>query len=91
MIEELKAVLKDDEVCQQIKEAKTQDEVVKLVTNAVTDKCKNLTTEDVTQMLAYVGLHKLPELSEEKLLAVAGRRLYWTDITCRPCYTDRCK
>ncbi|MDJ0594889.1 MAG: hypothetical protein QNJ72_33750 [Pleurocapsa sp. MO_226.B13] len=90
MLNKIKAVLKDDRVRQKIKEAKTQDEVIKLVTSAVAEKGENFTTEDVTQMLAYVGLHKLPELSEEKLLAVAGLRLEWTDITCRPCYTDRC-
>ncbi len=76
MLNKIKAVLKDDRVRQEIKEAKTQDEVIKLVTNAVAEKGNNFTTEDVTQMLAYVGLHKLPELSEEDLVDVAGLSLH---------------
>lgn len=79
MLNQIKALLKDEQLRQKIKEANTQDEVIKLLTIAATEKGNNFTTEEATQILTKFALQKLYELNEEYLLAVAGR-------STLPCY-----
>ncbi len=73
MLDKIKAVLQDTKLRQKIKEAKTQDEAIKVLTTAVAEKGENFATEDVTKLLTYVALQTIPEMSEEDLQAVAGR------------------
>ncbi len=82
MIEELKAVLKDARVRQEIKETKTQDEVIKLVTNAGIKKGYNFTTEEVTKLLPQLAITALHELIEEDLLAAARRHHETRGLCC---------
>ena len=83
MLNQIKALLQDGQLRQKIKEAKTLDEAVKLITTADAEKGGNFTTEDVTQMLTKLASgsgnelielseQDLLELSEQDLLAVAG-------------------
>ena len=75
MLNQIKALLQDGQLRQKIKEAKTQDEAIKLVMTADAEKGDNFTTEDVTQMLTKLAPgsgNELIELSESDLLAVVG-------------------
>ena len=75
MLNQIKALLKDRQLRQKIKEAKTLGEVIKLITTADAEKGNNFTTEDVTQVLTKLAPdsdNELIELSESDLLAVAG-------------------
>ena len=75
MLNQIKALLQDGQLRQKIKAAKTQDEVIKLMTTIAAEKGNNFTTEDVTQILTKLTPgrgNELIELSESDLLAVAG-------------------
>ncbi len=77
MLNQIKALLQDAQLCQKIREAKTLGEAIKLITTADPEKGDNLTTEDVTQMLTKLTSgsdNEWQQLSEEDLLAVAGGR-----------------
>ena len=72
MLKEIKALLQDAQLRQEIQEAKTADDVIKLLTTTGTQKGYNFKLEDVNQMLTGFALKQLDELSEEDLQAVAG-------------------
>ena len=75
MLNQIKALLQDAQLRQKIKEAKTLDEVIKLIATAAPEKGDNFTTEGVTQMLTRLlpgSGNEGEELSKEDLLAVAG-------------------
>ena len=90
MLKQIKAMLEDEQLRQKIKEAKTQDEAIKLLTTAAGEKGEDFATENVTKLLNYVALQTILEMSEEDLLAVAGRgcRLsdcgWWTNCPNPP-------
>ncbi|MEA5495898.1 hypothetical protein VB834_26315 [Limnoraphis robusta Tam1] len=72
-INKIKALLQDEQVRQQIQEAKTQDEAIKLLTTAAAEKGDNFTIEDVTKLLTYIQVEIfIQEMSEEDLLAISG-------------------
>ncbi len=75
MLNQIKALLQDRQLRQKIKEAKTLDEAIELITIADAEKGDSFTTEDVTQMLTKLAPgsgNEWQKLSESDLLAVAG-------------------
>ncbi len=75
MLNQIRALLQDGQLRQKIKEAKTLNEAIKLITIADAEKGDSFTTEDVTQMLTKLTSgsdNEWQKLSEEDLLAVAG-------------------
>jgi hypothetical protein len=81
MFEQIKDLLQDVQLRQKIKEAKTQDEGIKLLTTAGAEKGGNFTISQVTQMLTQFVLQQKDELSEEDLLAVGGGAMALTTGT----------
>ncbi|MDJ0717964.1 MAG: hypothetical protein QNJ54_27705 [Prochloraceae cyanobacterium] len=75
MLNKIKAVLKDTQVRQELQEAKTPDDVIKLLTTAGSQKGYNFKAEDVSKFLTGLALQTVPELSEEDLLNRAGGEL----------------
>ncbi|MDJ0691516.1 MAG: Nif11-like leader peptide family RiPP precursor [Xenococcaceae cyanobacterium MO_188.B32] len=75
MLDKIKAVLKDEQLRQKIQEAKTPDDVIKLLTTAGAQKGYNFKAEDVSKLVTGLALQTIPELSEEDLLNRAGGEL----------------
>jgi predicted ribosomally synthesized peptide with nif11-like leader len=82
MLHNLKELLQNVQLQQQIKGAVNQAEVVRLLIAAGAEKGYNFTVESVNQLLAEVNIGS-NELSEEELLGVSGGRPVI-------CYTKRC-
>jgi predicted ribosomally synthesized peptide with nif11-like leader len=82
MLHNLKELLQNVQLQQQIKGAVNQAEVVRLLIAAGAEKGYNFTVESVNQLLAEVNISS-NELSEEELLGVSGGRPVI-------CYTKRC-
>ncbi len=72
MLNQIKALLQDRQLRQKIKQAKTLDEVIKLIAIADAEREHKFTTEDVTQTLTGLATKQWQKLSELDLLAVAG-------------------
>lgn len=73
MIQNLKELLQNAQLQQQVKEATNLAEAIKLITTAGVEKGYSFTQESVAQVVSglMLGEH---ELSESDLLAVAGGR-----------------
>jgi predicted ribosomally synthesized peptide with nif11-like leader len=82
MLHNLKELLQNVQLQQQIKGAVNQAEVVRLLIAAGAEKGYNFTVESVNQLLADMNISS-NELSEEELLGVSGGRPVI-------CYTKRC-
>ncbi|MDJ0691517.1 MAG: Nif11-like leader peptide family natural product precursor [Xenococcaceae cyanobacterium MO_188.B32] len=53
MLNKITALLQDEQLRQKIKEAKTQDEAIELLTTTAAEKGENFTAEDVTKLLFF--------------------------------------
>jgi predicted ribosomally synthesized peptide with nif11-like leader len=71
MIQNIKELLQNAQLQQQVKEATTLEEATKLITTAGTEKGYSFTRESVAQAIGELMLGEY-ELSEDEMLAVAG-------------------
>lgn len=71
MIQNIKELLQNAQLQQQIKEATNLVEAIKLITNAGTQKGYSFTQESIAQVVSGLMLQER-ELSEADLLNVAG-------------------
>ena len=71
MIQNIKQLLQNAQLQQQVKEASNLAEAIKVIANAGVQKGYSFTQESVAQVLNSLAL-KEQELSEEDLLAVSG-------------------
>jgi predicted ribosomally synthesized peptide with nif11-like leader len=76
MIQNIKELLQNSQLQQQVKEASNLVEAIKLITTAGAEKGYSFTQESVTQVVSKLMLEE-QELSEDDLLAVAGGRGCW--------------
>ncbi|MDZ7960292.1 MAG: Nif11-like leader peptide family natural product precursor [Aulosira sp. DedQUE10] len=76
MIENIKEILKNAQLQQQIKEAANLAAAIKLITNAGAQKGYSFTQESVAQVVSELMLEE-QELAEADLLAVAGSYGCW--------------
>lgn len=73
MIQNIKELLQNAQLQQQVKEATNLVEAIKLITTAGVQKGYSFTQESVSQVIGGLMLEE-QELSESDLLAVAGGR-----------------
>jgi predicted ribosomally synthesized peptide with nif11-like leader len=71
MIQNIKELLQNAQLQQQVKEAANLEEAIKLITTAGAEKGYSFTQERVAQVISGLMLEE-HELSEGELLAVAG-------------------
>ena len=72
MLNQIKALLSDAKLQQQIKQAADLAEAVKLIVSAGTAKGYTFSKEAVSQLVATLMPMESNELSEEDLLAISG-------------------
>ncbi len=77
MIQNIKELLQNAQLQQQVKEATNLVEAIKLITTAGTQKGYSFTQESIAQVVSGLILEER-ELSEADLLAVAGGRQSFT-------------
>jgi cobalamin biosynthesis protein CbiD len=77
MIQNIKELLQNTQLQQQIKEANNLVEAIKLITTAGTQKGYSFTQESIAQVVNGLMLEER-ELSESDLLTVAGGRQSFT-------------
>jgi predicted ribosomally synthesized peptide with nif11-like leader len=83
MLSNIKELLQNAQLQQQIKTAANQAEVIKLLILASAEKGYNFTVEGVSQAFAELTSLQSNELSEEELLGVSGGKPVI-------CYTKGC-
>lgn len=83
MLSNIKELLQNAQLQQQIKTAANQAEVIKLLILAGAEKGYNFTAESVSQVFAELTSLQSNELSEEELLGVSGG-------IPKICYTKGC-
>ena len=87
MIQNIKELLQNAQLQQQVKAAANLAEAIKLITNAGAAKGYSFTQESVAQVVSGLMLEE-HELSEADLLAVAGGlRPWWTEFPTFACKT----
>ncbi|ACC83385.1 hypothetical protein [Nostoc punctiforme] len=72
MLHQIKELLQNAQLQQQVKTAANQAEAIKVLAIASADKGYNFTVEAISQMLAELTSVASDELSEEELLSVSG-------------------
>ncbi|MBW4573956.1 MAG: Nif11-like leader peptide family RiPP precursor [Aphanothece sp. CMT-3BRIN-NPC111] len=72
MLQQIKEVLANAELQQQVKEATHLTDAINLIVAAGAEKGYNFTTEAVSQALAELASVEPDELSDKDLLAVSG-------------------
>ncbi|MDZ7960290.1 MAG: Nif11-like leader peptide family natural product precursor [Aulosira sp. DedQUE10] len=87
MIQNIKELLQNPQLQQQVKEATNLAEAIKLITTAGTQKGYSFTQESLAQVVSGLMLEER-ELSEVDLLAVAGGAQSFTSWNTffGPCY-----
>ena len=77
MLNQIKALLGDAQLRQQIKNAGTMTEAISIIKSFGTTKGYQFSSDSISQLLQ----NQLKPLSEEDLLAVAGGRIKYVDPT----------
>ncbi|MFN6514133.1 MAG: Nif11-like leader peptide family natural product precursor [Nostoc sp. CreGUA01] len=72
MLNQIKELLQNAKLQQQLKAAANQAEAIKVLAIASAEKGYNFTTEAISQMLTELISVESDELSEEELLGVSG-------------------
>ncbi|MBH8561769.1 Nif11-like leader peptide family RiPP precursor [Nostoc sp. CENA67] len=72
MLHQIKELLQNTQLQQQVKAATNQAEAIKLLAIASAEKGYNFTVEAISQILAELTFVDSYELSEEELLSVSG-------------------
>lgn len=80
MIQNIKDLLRNDRLQQQVKEAGNLVDVIKLITTAGAQKGYSFTQDSLSQAIAGLMLEER-ELAEADLLAVSGSRWCCSDTT----------
>ncbi|MBD2728092.1 Nif11-like leader peptide family natural product precursor [Nostoc sp. FACHB-892] len=88
MLHQIKELLQNTQLQQQIKAATNQAEAIKVLAIASTEKGYNFTVEAISQMLAELTFVDSNELSEEELLSVSGGMM--ADSAPKLCHTVSC-
>ncbi|MBW4429679.1 MAG: Nif11-like leader peptide family RiPP precursor [Nostoc desertorum CM1-VF14] len=88
MLHQIKELLQNTQLQQQIKAAANQAEAIKVLAIASTEKGYNFTVEAISQMLAELTFVDSNELSEEELLSVSGGAM--ADSAPKLCHTVGC-
>ncbi|MEH2172219.1 Nif11-like leader peptide family natural product precursor [Nostoc sp.] len=88
MLSEIKNLLQNTQLRENMQAAVTQAEAIKLLLIASTEKGYNFTVESVAQILAELTFVDSNELSEEELLSVSGGMM--ADSAPKLCHTDSC-
>ncbi|MBD2679303.1 MULTISPECIES: Nif11-like leader peptide family RiPP precursor [Nostoc] len=87
MLQQLKELLQNAQLQQQVQAAANQAEAIKLLAIASAEKGYNFTVESLSQMLAELTVDS-NELSEEELLSVSGGMMADTGHGHMSCCTD---
>ncbi|MEH2115130.1 Nif11-like leader peptide family RiPP precursor [Nostoc sp.] len=88
MLHQIKELLQNAQLQQQVKAAANQAEAVKVLAIASAEKGYNFTLEAISQMLAELTFVDSNELSEEELLSVSGGMM--ADSAAKLCHTASC-
>ncbi|MBD2247513.1 Nif11-like leader peptide family natural product precursor [Nostoc sp. FACHB-888] len=88
MLHQIKELLQNTQLQQQIKAATNQSEAIKVLAIASTEKGYNFTVEAISQMLVELTFVDSNELSEEELLSVSGGMM--ADSAPKLCHTVSC-
>ncbi|KOP24615.1 hypothetical protein AMR41_19690 [Hapalosiphon sp. MRB220] len=88
MLQQIKELLQNARLQQQVKAAANQAEAVKLLVIASAEKGYNFTVESVSQVLTDLTSMEFGELSEEELLSVSGGMMADTGHGHMSCCTD---
>ncbi|MDZ8106272.1 MAG: Nif11-like leader peptide family natural product precursor [Nostoc sp. DedQUE12a] len=88
MLQQIKELLQNAQLQQQVQAAANQAEAIKLLAIASAEKGYNFTVESMSQMLAELTFVDSNELSEEELLSVSGGRMPNTGHEHMSCCTD---
>ncbi|MFN6563869.1 MAG: Nif11-like leader peptide family RiPP precursor [Nostoc sp. ChiSLP01] len=87
MLHQIKELLQNAQLQQQVQAAANQAEAIKLLAIAGAEKGYNFTVESLSQMLAQLSADSY-ELSEEELLSVSGGMMPDTGHGHMSCCTD---
>ncbi|MGF1980228.1 MAG: Nif11-like leader peptide family RiPP precursor [Nostoc sp. CmiSLP01] len=87
MLHQIKELLQNAQLQQQVQAAANQAEAIKLLAIAGAEKGYNFTVESLSQMLAQLSVDS-NELSEEELLSVSGGMMPDTGHSHMSCCTD---
>ncbi|WP_445638211.1 Nif11-like leader peptide family natural product [Nostoc sp. DSM 114161] len=88
MLQQIKELLQNAQLQQQVQAAANQAEAIKLLAIASAEKGYNFTVESLSQMLAQLTYVDSNELSEEELLSVSGGMMADTGHGHMSCCTD---
>ncbi|BAY78520.1 hypothetical protein NIES25_49950 [Nostoc linckia NIES-25] len=88
MLQQIKELLQNAQLQQQVQAAANQAEAIKLIAIASAEKGYNFTVESLSQMLAELTFVDSNELSEEELLSVSGGMMADTGHSHMSCCTD---
>ncbi|MFN6529696.1 Nif11-like leader peptide family RiPP precursor [Nostoc sp. ChiSLP03a] len=88
MLHQIKELLQNTQLQQQVKAAANQAEAIKMIAIASAEKGYNFTVETISQMLAELTFVDSNELSEEELLSVSGGMM--ADSAPKLCHTASC-
>ncbi|BAY78519.1 hypothetical protein NIES25_49940 [Nostoc linckia NIES-25] len=88
MLHQIKELLQNAQLQQQVQAAANQAEAIKLIAIASAEKGYNFTVESLSQMLAELTFVDSNELSEEELLSVSGGMMADTGHSHMSCCTD---
>ncbi|WP_445638210.1 Nif11-like leader peptide family natural product [Nostoc sp. DSM 114161] len=88
MLHQIKELLQNAQLQQQVQAASNQAEAIKLLAIASAEKGYNFTVESLSQMLAQLTYVDSNELSEEELLSVSGGMMADTGHGHMSCCTD---
>jgi len=88
MLHQIKELLQNAQLQQQVQAAANEVEAIKLLAIASAEKGYNFTVESMSQMLAELSFVDSNELNEEELLSVSGGRMADTGHQHMSCCTD---
>ncbi|MBW4420514.1 MAG: Nif11-like leader peptide family natural product precursor [Myxacorys californica WJT36-NPBG1] len=88
MLQNIKDLLQNAQLQQQLQAAANQAEAIKLLILAGAEKGYNFTVEGVSQVLAELMVVESGELSEQELLSVSGGMM--ADSAPKLCHTEGC-
>ncbi|MEH2121558.1 Nif11-like leader peptide family natural product precursor [Nostoc sp.] len=88
MLQQIKELLQNAQLQQQVNAAANQAEAIKLLAIAGVEKGYNFTIESVSQVLTELTSVESGELSEEELLSVSGGMMANTGHSHMSCCTD---
>ncbi|MGV0106497.1 Nif11-like leader peptide family RiPP precursor [Nostoc sp. DSM 114167] len=88
MLHQIKELLQNAQLQQQVKAAANQAEAIRVIAIASAEKGYNFTVETISQMLAELTFVDSNELSEEELLSVSGGMM--ADSAAKLCHTASC-